>query len=69
VKIDVSLPQQAGAVEGTFSCGDVKKMYEANVAKRTELRRSARVLNCKRSCRGVVALPSDRVIVGAEQKR
>jgi hypothetical protein len=33
-------------------------MYGANVTKRTE------VLNCKRSSRGVVALPIDRVIVG-----
>jgi formyl-CoA transferase len=36
-------------------------MYGTNVAKRTE------VLNCKRSFRAVVALPSDRVIVAAKQ--
>jgi hypothetical protein len=57
-----------GAVEGTFSCRRLKKMYEADVAKRTEVRRSREVLNCKRSVAGVVALPSDRVIVGGEDK-
>jgi hypothetical protein len=64
----VSLPQQAGAIEGTFSCGDAKKMYGANVAKLTEVRRCREVLNCKRSSCGVVALLADRVIVGSEQK-
>jgi hypothetical protein len=64
----VSLPQQAGAIEGTFSCGDAKKMYGANVAKLTEVQRCREVLNCKRSSCGVVALPADRVIVGSEQK-
>ena len=62
------LPQQAGAIEGTFSCGGIKKMYGANVAKLTEVRRCREVLNCKRSSCGVVALPADRVIVGNEQK-
>jgi hypothetical protein len=62
------VPQQAGAIEGTFSCGGTKKMYGANVAKLTEVGRCREVLNCKRSFSGVVALPSDRVIVGPEQK-
>ena len=42
------LPQQAGAIEGTFSCGGIKKMYGANVTKLTEVRRCREVLNCKR---------------------
>jgi hypothetical protein len=62
------LPQQAGAIEGTFSCGGIKKMYGANVTKLTEVRRCCEVLNCKRSTCSVVALPADRVIVGSEQK-
>jgi hypothetical protein len=31
------LPQQTGAVEGTFSWQRLKKMYEANVTERTEI--------------------------------
>jgi hypothetical protein len=54
----------ACTIEGTFSCGGVKKMYGANVMKPTEAARCREVLNCKRSSCGVVALPSDRVIVG-----
>jgi hypothetical protein len=44
-------------------------MYEANVTKRTEVRRCREVLKCKRSRRGLVALPVDRVIVGGGEEK